>query len=86
MNEQRYDATMRCERRNRHPWYHHSGPFAVLAATPDPTQPTRPRNRGHSIVRAHVVGHSSGAAVAAQFALHDPERVPTLLLLELSLF
>ena len=38
------------------------------------------------IVRAHVVGHSSGAAVAAQLALDEPDRVATLALLELSLF
>ena len=36
--------------------------------------------------RAHVVGHSSGAAVAAQLALDEPERVATVVLLELSLF
>jgi pimeloyl-ACP methyl ester carboxylesterase len=35
--------------------------------------------------RAHVAGHSSGAAVAAQLALDHPESVHTLLLLELSL-
>jgi pimeloyl-ACP methyl ester carboxylesterase len=35
--------------------------------------------------RAHVAGHSSGAAVAAQLALDDPETVHTLILLELSL-
>jgi len=35
--------------------------------------------------RAHVAGHSSGAAVAAQLALDDPEIVETLILLELSL-
>src|SRR5687768_15870142 len=35
--------------------------------------------------RAHVVGHSSGAAVAAQLALMQPELVHTLALLELSL-
>jgi pimeloyl-ACP methyl ester carboxylesterase len=35
--------------------------------------------------RAHVAGHSSGAAVACQLALGDPERVRTLALLELSL-
>jgi pimeloyl-ACP methyl ester carboxylesterase len=35
--------------------------------------------------RAHVVGHSSGAAVAAQLALLQPELVYTLALLELSL-
>lgn len=34
---------------------------------------------------AHVVGHSSGAAVAAQLALDDLDRVHTLTLLELSL-
>ena len=34
---------------------------------------------------AHVAGHSSGAAVAAQVALDVPERVQTLALLELSL-
>src|SRR4051812_26613145 len=36
--------------------------------------------------RAHVAGHSSGAAVAAQLALDHPETVHTLMLLELSLF
>ena len=35
--------------------------------------------------RAHVVGHSSGAAVAAQLALDDLHRVHTLTLLELTL-
>lgn len=35
--------------------------------------------------RAHIVGHSSGAAVAAQLALMQPEFVHTLALLELSL-
>ena len=30
------------------------------------------------IARAHVVGHSSGAAVAAQLALDEPDRVATL--------
>jgi pimeloyl-ACP methyl ester carboxylesterase len=34
---------------------------------------------------AHIAGHSSGAAVAAQLALDHPERVRTLILLELSL-
>jgi pimeloyl-ACP methyl ester carboxylesterase len=34
---------------------------------------------------AHVAGHSSGAAVAAQLALEHPEVVHTLVLLELSL-
>jgi len=38
------------------------------------------------IPHAHVVGHSSGAAVAAQLALDDLDRVHTLTLLELSLF
>lgn len=37
------------------------------------------------VSRAHVVGHSSGAAVAAQLALDAPDRVHTLSLLELSL-
>jgi pimeloyl-ACP methyl ester carboxylesterase len=36
--------------------------------------------------RAHVAGHSSGAAVAVQLALDHPESVHTLILLELSLF
>jgi pimeloyl-ACP methyl ester carboxylesterase len=36
--------------------------------------------------RAHVAGHSSGAAVAVQLALDHPARVHTLTLLELSLF
>ena len=35
--------------------------------------------------RAHIVGHSSGAAVAAQLALLQPEIVHTVALLELSL-
>ena len=35
--------------------------------------------------RAHVAGHSSGAAVAAQLAIDHPETVHTLVLLELSL-
>jgi pimeloyl-ACP methyl ester carboxylesterase len=35
--------------------------------------------------RAHVAGHSSGAAVAAQLALDVPEMVQSLMLLELSL-
>jgi pimeloyl-ACP methyl ester carboxylesterase len=38
------------------------------------------------IACAHVVGHSSGAAVAAQLALEEPELVGTLALLELSIF
>jgi pimeloyl-ACP methyl ester carboxylesterase len=37
------------------------------------------------IQRAHVAGHSSGAAVAVDFALGHPSRVHTLTLLELSL-
>jgi len=37
------------------------------------------------VARAHVAGHSSGAAVAAQLALLHPELVHTLALLELSL-
>jgi pimeloyl-ACP methyl ester carboxylesterase len=36
--------------------------------------------------RAHIAGHSSGAAVAVQLALDHPESVHTLMLLELSLF
>lgn len=38
------------------------------------------------ISRAHIVGHSSGAAVAAQLALDAPDKVHTLVLLELTLF
>lgn len=37
------------------------------------------------VPRAHIAGHSSGAAVALQLALDHPERVHTLALLELSL-
>jgi pimeloyl-ACP methyl ester carboxylesterase len=37
------------------------------------------------VPRAHIVGHSSGAAVGAQLALDHPETVHTLILLELSL-
>lgn len=37
------------------------------------------------IERAHVAGHSSGAAAAVQLALDRPHRVQTLALLELSL-
>jgi pimeloyl-ACP methyl ester carboxylesterase len=36
------------------------------------------------VARAHIAGHSSGAAVAAQLALDDPEAVHTLILLELA--
>jgi pimeloyl-ACP methyl ester carboxylesterase len=38
------------------------------------------------VPRAHVAGHSSGAAVAVQLALDHPGTVHTLMLLELSLF
>jgi pimeloyl-ACP methyl ester carboxylesterase len=38
------------------------------------------------VPRAHVAGHSSGAAVAVQLALDHPETVHSLILLELSLF
>ena len=37
------------------------------------------------LARAHIAGHSSGAAVAAQLALDHPKTVHTLILLELSL-
>ncbi len=37
------------------------------------------------IRRAHIAGHSSGAAVAAQLALDQPETVHSLILMELSL-
>src|SRR5687768_12126205 len=37
------------------------------------------------IGRAHIAGHSSGAAVAVQLALDHPQHVQTLALLELSL-
>src|SRR5687767_9258937 len=41
---------------------------------------------GHlDVPRAHVAGHSSGAAVALQLALEQPTMVQTLALLELSL-
>jgi pimeloyl-ACP methyl ester carboxylesterase len=62
------------------------------------THPCGPITFGHHAVdaaalldhlgirRAHVVGHSTGAAVAAQLALDDLDRVHTLALLELSLF
>ncbi|MDP1818456.1 MAG: alpha/beta hydrolase [Acidimicrobiales bacterium] len=38
------------------------------------------------VLSAHVAGHSSGAAVAAQLALDHPGTAHTLVLLELSLF
>lgn len=38
------------------------------------------------IRRAHIAGHSSGAAIAVQLALDHPDTVHTLILLELSLF
>ncbi len=37
------------------------------------------------VARAHVAGHSSGAAVGLQLAIDHPERVQSLILLELSL-
>jgi pimeloyl-ACP methyl ester carboxylesterase len=37
------------------------------------------------VERAHIAGHSSGAAIAAQLALDDPDAVHTLILLEMSL-
>ena len=37
------------------------------------------------VPRGHIAGHSSGAAVAAQLALDQPDTVHTLILLELSL-
>jgi pimeloyl-ACP methyl ester carboxylesterase len=37
------------------------------------------------VPRAHIAGHSTGAAVAAQLALDHPEAVRTLILLELAL-
>jgi pimeloyl-ACP methyl ester carboxylesterase len=37
------------------------------------------------VPRAHIAGHSSGAAVGAQLALDHPETVHTLILLEMSL-
>ncbi|MFE9646154.1 alpha/beta fold hydrolase [Streptomyces sp. NPDC006365] len=37
------------------------------------------------VTRAHVAGHSSGAAVAAQLAQDHPDRIATVALLELSL-
>jgi pimeloyl-ACP methyl ester carboxylesterase len=40
---------------------------------------------GLGLRRAHIAGHSSGAAVAAQLALDHPEYVHTLMLLEPSL-
>ena len=42
-----------------------------------------PRSSGDH--RAHVAGHSTGAAVAVQLALDHPQRVQSLALLELSL-
>ena len=38
-----------------------------------------------AVPRAHIAGHSSGAAVAVQLALDHPDYVHTLMLLELSL-
>lgn len=38
------------------------------------------------VSRAHIAGHSSGAAVALQLALDEPALVHTIALLELSLF
>jgi pimeloyl-ACP methyl ester carboxylesterase len=37
------------------------------------------------IRRAHIAGHSSGAAIAAQLAIDHPDTVQTLVLLEMSL-
>ena len=56
--------------------------------SPSPTTPPTPLPCSTTSVSpaAHVIGHSSGAAVAAQLALDEPDRVATLVLLELSLF
>jgi pimeloyl-ACP methyl ester carboxylesterase len=39
-----------------------------------------------AVARAHVAGHSSGASIATQLALDDPDKVHTLVLLEPTLF
>jgi len=53
-----------------------------VAATPTTS---RGAARAPRHPHAHIAGHSSGAAVAAQLALDRPELVHTLILMELSL-
>lgn len=60
---------------------HTPGPVSIEQHTADAVDLL-----GHlGIPSAHVVGHSSGAAVAAQLAIEHPDKVHTLTLLELSL-
>jgi pimeloyl-ACP methyl ester carboxylesterase len=55
-----------------------SAPFSIAQQAAD----CRALLRGLGIERAHVVGHSSGGAIALQLALDAPEVVDSLVLLE----
>jgi pimeloyl-ACP methyl ester carboxylesterase len=71
-------------------WYHRRG-WAGSTHTPAPVSVEDHAADAAALLdrlgvdRAHVAGHSSGAAVAAQLALDRPDLVQTLTLLELSL-
>ncbi len=60
---------------------HTAGPVTVADHVADATA----RLDHLGVLSAHVAGHSSGAAIAAQLALDHPSTVRTLALLELSL-
>jgi pimeloyl-ACP methyl ester carboxylesterase len=71
-------------------WYHKRG-WVGSTHTPPPVTIADHADDAAALLqhlgveRAHIAGHSSGAAVAAQLALDHPEAVHTLTLLELSL-
>src|SRR5688500_9305291 len=70
--------------------YHKRG-WAGSTHTPPPVSMTDHADDAAALLEhlgvpvTHVAGHSSGAAVAAQLALDHPEKVHSLVLLELSL-
>src|SRR3954469_2900749 len=71
-------------------WYHKRGWVGSTHTPPSVSVATHAADAAAlldhlGVPRAHIAGHSSGAAVAAQMALDTPERVSTLILLELSL-
>lgn len=71
-------------------WYHKRG-WVGSTHTPPPVSISDHASDAAALLahlglpRAHIAGHSSGAAVAAQLAIDHPQTVHTLTLLELSL-